>query len=264
MLFSTRLCLSKAMLGTAGILFRVRVSPIGVSSPHKSMSARIDLIIFAVGFSINPISNTATYGKPPASPAFDSAQIRIVMDPRDVQTAKDLITGPNAPEFLELYNEPDFSFGGWTPITSPEESARTLQDLINTPTRTKFISPAPAYTYSSWLSDFFARCAGCLDKIPIIGVHVYSPDAQKAIDQIVAVHNSYPTKKLWITELSPASSTEQGCALDQNGMISWMQTVTKFAAATGYVDKIFWNCGEFVSGFFSRPSIVSAHNFPSR
>ena len=168
------------------------------------------------------------------------------MDPRDVGAAKALITGPNPPTYLELFNEPDFSFMGFTPMTNAKDAAGSLQELINTPTSTQFISPVVAFTGSSYMSDFFNNCAGCLDKIPIIALHVYKPDPQQAIDQIVSVHNAYPSKKLWITELAPVSDGSQGCSLDENGVISWMQTVVKWAAASGYVDKIFWNCGEWV------------------
>jgi len=76
---------------------------------------------------------------------------------------------------------------------------------------------------------------------------VYSVDPQGAIDQVKGLHNTWPDKKIWVTELAPASGAEQGCTYDQAGMIKWMQTVVPQLAALGYVDKIFWNHGEYVS-----------------
>lgn len=195
---------------------------------------------------MNPLSQSPTYGKPAVSGAVDAAQIRIAMDPRDVDAAKALITSASPPSYLELFNEPDYSYLGFTPLTLAPAAGATLKDLIHTPTSTQFISPAIAFTGSGYLSDFFANCPGCIDKIPIISLHVYKPKAQEAIDQITSVHNAYPSKRLWITELAPACAPDMGCTLDQGGVIGWMQTVVRWAAASGYVDKIFWNCGEWV------------------
>lgn len=200
----------------------------------------------AVGFTVNPLSQSPTYGKSAVSGAVDAAQIRIAMDPRDVDAAKALITSANPPSYLELFNEPDYSYMGFTPLTDAPTAGAALKDLIHMPTSTQFISPAVAFTGSGYLSDFFANCPGCIDKIPIISLHVYKPKAQEAIDQITSVHNAYPSKRLWITELAPACAPDMGCNLDQGGVIGWMQTVVQWAAASGYVDKIFWNCGEWV------------------
>jgi hypothetical protein len=204
-----------------------------------------------IGFSLaplfqNPHYNTAAGAAPSYGP-IDAAQIPICMDPNDITAAITKVTSPNAPTHLELFNEPDFSWGGVTPLTSAPDAANSLSSLINTQTTTQWLSPGPAFTSSSYLTDFNKACNGCMDKVHIISAHVYSVDPQGAIDQVKGLHNTWPDKKIWVTELAPASGAEQGCTYDQAGMIKWMQTVVPQLAALGYVDKIFWNHGEYVS-----------------
>ena len=86
-----------------------------------------------------------------------------------------------------------------------------------------------------------------MDKIPIISAHVYAADPAAAVNQIVILHSTWPSKRIWITELAPASSNDQGCNLDDNGVINWMKTVVPQLVGLGYVDRIFWNTGEHVS-----------------
>ncbi|KAI9858221.1 MAG: hypothetical protein M1824_004391 [Vezdaea acicularis] len=183
---------------------------------------------------------------PKAGASLNAGQIRVVMDPRNIAEATTLLTSPNPPPYLEIFNEPDFSFGDATPTTDPTTAAKAITPLLaalQKSTTTQLLSPAPAYPQSSYLPSFFAAC-NCADRFPIITAHIYSPTAQGAIDKIQAVHAQFPSKKLWLTELAPASDPSQGCTLDAAGMTSWMQTVLSFAAGSGYVEKIFWNCGE--------------------
>ncbi len=204
-----------------------------------------------IGFSLTPLSQNPHYniaaGAAPSYGPIDAAQIPICMDPSDITAAITKVTSPNAPTHLELFNEPDFSWGGVTPLTSAPDAANSLSSLINTQTTTQWLSPGPAFTSSSYLTDFNKACNGCMDKVHIISAHVYSVDPQGAIDQVKGLHNTWPDKKIWVTELAPASGAEQGCTYDQAGMIKWMQTVVPQLAALGYVDKIFWNHGEYVS-----------------
>ena len=205
-----------------------------------------------VGFTENTVDKSPTYqsangGPATTSCAIDQAQMKICMDPRNVQDSITLVTGPNPPEYLELFNEPDYSYEGYTPLTSPQDAATALAPLMAAKTTTQFISPAVAFTNTLWLENFNQACNNCINSsIPIISAHVYNYKPDQVMLQIQTLHNSWPDKRIWITELAPASSPSQGCTLDQAGMINWMQTVIPQIVALGYVDRIFWNSGEYV------------------
>lgn len=174
--------------------------------------------------------------------------MHVVMDGRNVNDAVTLLK-TNPPAYLELFNEPDYSFQGFTPLTDPVSAANDLAPLFTMPhPQTTYISPALADATSQWLAQFFAACNNCIDQIPIIALHMYSPDVQTVMDKINALH-TYPgfsSKDIWITELSPAS---ENCTLDSAGVIDWMTTLTgRIQKETPYVKKIFWNCGEHGGG----------------
>ncbi|KAA6415321.1 MAG: hypothetical protein FRX48_00036 [Lasallia pustulata] len=211
-----------------------------------------------IGFTQDSISNTPSYNNAPCTPAIDSAQIKICMDPTKVSAALTLITGPSPPTYLELFNEPDFSYEGYTPLTDPVSAANALAPIFNATTTTQFLSPAVAYTNSDWLTTFAANCNNCMDKIPIISAHVYAPDPATALNQVATLHATWPSKRIWITELAPASSNSQGCTLDANGVINWMQTVVPYLAQSGYVDRIFWNTGEHSTMSPCNPSLTNS------
>ena len=169
------------------------------------------------------------------------------MDPTDVSAALALITGPSPPAYLELFNEPDYSYDGDTPLTDPVTAAQALAPIFSATTTTQFLSPALAFTNSDWLSTFAANCNNCMNQIPIITAHIYNPDPAEVINLITTLHSTWPSKTIWVTELAPASDNDQGCNLDANGVINWMQTVIPQIVALGYVDRVFWNSGEYVS-----------------
>lgn len=136
---------------------------------------------------------------------------------------------------------------GYTPLTDAVSAAAALAPIFSASTTTQFLSPAVAFTNSDWLKTFAAHCNNCMDKIPIISAHVYAADPAAALSQVETLHASWPSKRIWITELAPASDNSQGCNLDENGVINWMQTVVPRLVGLGYVDRIFWNTGEHVS-----------------
>ncbi|KAL9116723.1 MAG: hypothetical protein Q9187_006748 [Circinaria calcarea] len=203
-----------------------------------------------VGFTQNTLDRSPTYQNPSGQAAattcsVDQAQIKQCMDPRDVPAALSLITSPNPPEYLVLFNEPDYSYEGYTPLTSPQESAKALAPIFSAKTTTKFLSPAVAFTNTKWLNEFNDACGNCIDKhIPIIAAHIYNKLVDQVMLQITTLHNTWPSKRIWITELAPASSPDQGCDLDAKGVINWMQTLLPQIVALGYVDRVFWNHGE--------------------
>ncbi|KAL8720983.1 MAG: hypothetical protein Q9181_007804 [Wetmoreana brouardii] len=178
----------------------------------------------------------------PYTPELEAARYPIVMDPRDTDAAIEWLQSDHPPGYLELFNEPDFSCADATPLTPPAESAQNLTKLINSAPSTQLISPVPAYTGSDWLKEFDGNCTGCMDKIPIIGAHVYDVDPMGAIGQITDLHDKWPDKRIWVTELSP-TTTGDNCDFDAAGEANWMKTVVTQIKALGYVEKIFWNTG---------------------
>lgn len=203
-----------------------------------------------VSFSLQAIKNNDHYNLEDHSPCpepagLEAARIPVVMDPTDLEAAKTLLKN-SPPGYLELYNEPDYSYGNVTPVTSPQDSANGLKPLFDIGAPTQFISPAVAFTGSDWLKEFQGNCTECMDKIGIIGAHVYSVEPQGAIDQIKKVHEQWQDKKIWITEISP-STGDPKCQYTNDEMADWMTTVVNEIKALGYVEKIFWNTGTWVS-----------------
>lgn len=197
----------------------------------------------AVGFTlVNPESST---------PDLNEHQIHLVMDPRNVDQAVELLK-TNPPKYLGLFNEPDFSFQDSTPKTDPVTAASALQPILSAAhPQTTFLSPALAEANSDWLATFRDHCNNCFDQIPIISQHIYSPDTNYVMGQITQLHATWPDKKIWITELGPAT---QGCTLDNDGMIQWMNTLLPQIMQLGYVEKVFWNCGEHGAGMDGTPN----------
>lgn len=190
------------------------------------------------------------------------------MDSDDTDAAVELVQGADAPEYLELFNEPDFSFENLTKTMDPEPAAQNLAKLFNTPhPKTTFISPALMNANDpKWLSTFKASCNGCFDQIPIIAQHLYNPDPDGSLALIKQLHGTWPDKKIWITELSPATS---GCNMDAAGIAGYMNTLIPAIIKLGYVEKIFWNSGEWdtpaINGAPDKcnPSLTDANGNPT-
>ena len=235
--------------GFCNVVFNTNVgnSPGWPSTVWSSMTS--NGVSGFIAFSLAPLTVTPVYTTSPLPDAMQAAQIPVCMDPSKVNDAKTALTGSSPPPYMELFNEPDYSYHGFTPLTSPEDAGVAVQPLMSLDTTTKMVSPAPAITSGDWLSRFKAACNGCMDKIDIVAAHIYSKDPTGALYQITTLHNAWPDKRLWLTELAPASDAAQGCTLDEQGMIGWMNTVIPQIKALGYVDKIFWNHGESVCLF---------------
>ena len=213
-----------------------------------------------VAFTINRIRDTPTYNVNGVPARFDDAmddtQVSICMDPRDIPTLNEKLQNSTLP-YVELFNEPDYSYGGFTPLTSPQNASSLLRPILNSTHSTKFISPAPAGTGGSYLTNFNSSCPECMEKLDYIGAHVYSVEAQGAIDMVTALHDKWK-KDIWVTELSPASGAGQGCEYNVTGMKNWMNTTVSGLQKLDYVKRIFWNQGEWVSVlyFFSSSSVM--------
>lgn len=198
-----------------------------------------------VGFSLNTLDKQADYGLSATqasqlSGAFNKAQIPIVMDHTYIQAAVGMLAN-NPPTYLELYNEPDFSFENLTLTEEAAPSASDLSTLLDAPhPNTKFISPALMNANGPWLGEFFQACKGCIDQIDVIAMHVYNPDPQGVLDLITQLHGTW-NKPIWITELSPATAT---CQLNPTTMATYINTLIPEIVKLEYVEKIFWNSGE--------------------
>lgn len=189
------------------------------------------------------LDTKSTYGNPPTTPEFDAAQFPLHMDIDDTNAAIELLKSPNAPPYLGLFNEPDFSFAGATKVIDPEPAAENLIELFNTPhPKTQLVSPALMDANSDWLPRFKAACNGCFDQIPIIAAHLYNHKVADSMYLIEKLHGTWPDKKIWITELSPASKE---CDLDAAGIDKYMKELIPALINLGYVEKIFWNSGEW-------------------
>lgn len=200
---------------------------------------------YLVGFSLLTLDKQADYNLSPTQKsqlngAFNEAQIPIVMDRTYIQAAQDMLKD-NPPPYLELFNEPDFSFEGLTLTEDAAPSAADLKTLFDTPhPNTKFISPALMNANGPWLPSFFQACGGCIDQIDVIALHVYNPDPQGVMDQITQLYAKWK-KPIWITELSPAAG---GCGLTSTTMADYINALIPKIIQLGYVEKIFWNSGE--------------------
>ncbi|KAK0509119.1 hypothetical protein JMJ35_008490 [Cladonia borealis] len=207
-----------------------------------------------IGFSINTLDTKQTYdvnGAPaPTTPSLDSAQIHLAMDPTDVTAAVAMLQGASPPPYLGLFNEPDYSFDGVTPLTSPQDAASSLGAVFTTPhPNTKFLAPAVAFPNSNWLPSFNASCNGCFSQIDVIPMHIYDPDPANIISEIQQFHSTWPNWPIWITELSPARDdcTLTNAASGTGSMGEYINTLILQILALGYVERIFWNSGEWDS-----------------
>ena len=200
---------------------------------------------YVVGFSLDTLDKQADYDLSATqasqlSGAFNKAQIPIVMDHTYIQAAVEMLAN-NPPLYLELYNEPDFSFENLTLTEDAAPSASDLKTLLDAPhPNTKFISPALMDANGPWLGEFFQACNGCIDDFHAIAMHVYNPDPQGVLDLIEQLYGTW-NKTIWITELSPATA---GCGLNPTTMATYISTLIPEIMKLGYVEKIFWNSGE--------------------
>lgn len=198
-----------------------------------------------IGFSLKTLDQQADYDLSATqasqlSGAFNKAQIPIVMDHTYIDAAVQMLAD-NPPPYLELYNEPDFSFDGLTLTEAAAPSASDLQVLLNAShPNTKYISPALMDANGPWLGEFFQACDGCIDQFDAIALHVYNPDPQGVLDQITQLYGTW-NKTIWITEISPATAD---CTLDSASMATYISTLIPKILQLGYVEKIFWNSGE--------------------
>ena len=158
----------------------------------------------------------------------------------NVADAVNLVNGPNPPPWLLTFNEPDYSYMGYTPTMSPQEAAAAIKPLLDKPgTGTKFVAPATADPASDWHEQFYAAC-NCKDFFSAYNIHQYHKDSKDVISDVTAFHNKFSNKPVWITEVAPGQA---GCSVSWDEAGQFMKDIYKFAKNSGFVDRVFWNSG---------------------
>lgn len=158
----------------------------------------------------------------------------------NVAQAVELVNGPYPPPWMLTFNEPDYSYMGFTPTMSPQEAAEAIKPLLAKPgNNTYYVAPVTADPLSSWVDDFFAAC-NCRSFFSAYNIHQYQPTSQATIATIESFRARYQDKPIWITEIAPGNA---GCKLGWDEVNQYMKDIYKFAKNSGYIDRVFWNTG---------------------
>lgn len=179
---------------------------------------------------------------------------RILGNPEYVQQALHFLKSDNPPPYLELFNEPDYSWEGKSPITGPLAAAKALKPILDGHwPKTTLLSPALASSANeTWWAMFNGPkgCDGCMDstnKIGIVAAHFYDPDPNNVLDRMERVAKIWLGKHIWVTELAPATRNMQ-CSLNAQQMKEWMTSIVRgitTRATLKNVRRIYWNAGEW-------------------
>ncbi|KAL8728781.1 MAG: hypothetical protein Q9166_005159 [cf. Caloplaca sp. 2 TL-2023] len=179
----------------------------------------------------------------PGGPASSRAQqdhIPMMAFATHVPDAVKLVNGPNAPEWLLTFNEPDYSYMGWTPTMTGKEAADAIKDLLASPgTKTKFVAPATADPDNHFLEEFFEHCK-CKDFFSAYNMHQYHPTSAEVIKNVQDYHNKWNDKPLWLTEVAPGGAN---CGMSWEESGKFMKEIYQFAGKSGFLEKVFWNTG---------------------
>lgn len=183
-----------------------------------------------------PISGTA-------SSAASAAHVPMMAFASDVAAAVELVNGANAPDWMLTFNEPDYSYGGFTPTMSPQDAATAIQPLLKSPgTKTKFVAPVTADPLSDWVPQFFAACQ-CQSFFSAYNIHIYFPTSAQVTAQLTAFRSKYANDKpVWVTEVAPGNA-DPACSLSWDAVTGFMNDVYRFAKQSGWVERVFWNTG---------------------
>ncbi|KAL8749944.1 MAG: hypothetical protein Q9199_007378 [Rusavskia elegans] len=173
------------------------------------------------------------------SPRAKQAHIPMMAFERHVSDTVKLVNGPDAPEWVLTFNEPDYSYMGWTPTMDGKKAAEAIAPLLAQPgKKTKFVAPVTADPNDPFLEEFFAAC-NCKDFFSAYNIHSYNPNSADVIKTMDAYHSKWNDKPLWITEIAPGG----GCGKSPATVGQFMKDIFQFAKNSGYVDKVFWNTG---------------------
>jgi hypothetical protein len=164
-------------------------------------------------------------------------------DNKSVQQAIDVVNGPNPPDFMLTFNEPDNLYGS-NPrkvVLHPQEAADLIKPLLHKRgNHTKFIAPVPAFDKLNWLPEFFGNCS-CQDSFSAYNVHVYNKTVEEAKIHINASHKRWNDKPLWITEIAPRQDGVCPNPIPWDHSTKFMQEIYAWGQKTEWIHKIFWN-----------------------
>ena len=160
-----------------------------------------------------------------------------------IQKAIDVVNGPNPPDFMLTFNEPDNLYGS-NPrqvILQPADAANLIKPLLdNRGNHTQFIAPVPAFDNLPWLPEFYGNCS-CQDDFAAYNVHVYNETVEEAQERINAFHKTWNDKPLWITEIAPHQENSCPNPIPWDNSIQFMQEIYAWGQQTEWIEKIFWN-----------------------
>lgn len=195
-------------------------------------------------------TNWITFGLNGASGASSHAQagyIPMMAFASDVPAAVTLVTGSNPPPWMLTFNEPDYAYGGVSPTMTAQQAADAIKPLLDAkPSNTKFVAPVTADPTSSWLDDFYSAC-NCKSFFSAYNIHIYTPSSDTVQSTLTTFHNKYSDKPIWLTEIAPGMANPP-CSLGWDTVKTFMDDVYKFAAGSGWVDRVFWNTGNEIGG----------------
>ncbi|KAL6719732.1 hypothetical protein ACLMJK_001653 [Lecanora helva] len=228
------------------------------SSPGGGGSCPANLkgVTFNGGYDVNQFdkigaaSHWITFGlgiSGTASPAASAAHIPMMAFASDVAQAVTLVNSDTPPEWMLTFNEPDFAYAGTSPTMSPEEAADAIKPLLASPGKgTKFVAPVTADPNSDWLPRFYQAC-GCQGFFSAYNIHIYTPDVENVKSGLTSFHSKYGDKPIWLTEVAPGGASP-ACSVSWDAATSFMDELYKWAADSGFVDRVFWNSGNQIGG----------------
>ncbi|KAK4690334.1 hypothetical protein P7C71_g6434, partial [Lecanoromycetidae sp. Uapishka_2] len=201
---------------------------------------------------IGAASNWITFGLSisgtPTSRAL-AAHIPMMAFSSDVSSAVNLVNGPNPPAWMLTFNEPDYAYPGNppSPTMSPQEASDAIQPLLKSPgTGTKFVAPVTADPESDWLPNFYSICQ-CQGFFSAYNIHIYLPTVDQVTSELTSFHGKFSDKPIWLTEVAPGNA-QPACSVSWDAAGVFMEGVYKWAAGSGFVDRVFWNSGNQVGG----------------
>ncbi|BCS28445.1 uncharacterized protein APUU_70015A [Aspergillus puulaauensis] len=178
---------------------------------------------------------------------FGTAPKQIPMLPQNkegVDKAIAAVTGPNPPDYLLTFNEPDLDYKTGEEQLSATDAAELIAPLLKKRgTHTKLIAPVLANQTKPWLDDFYRLCK-CQDAFDLYNVHIYRPTVAEAKAEVQTFRDKFNDKPLWISEIAPAHLTGScPTTIPWDKSLQFMQEIYAWGETVDWIHKIFWNSG---------------------
>ena len=182
----------------------------------------------------------------PASPHATRGFVPMMAFASDVQTAISMMNSGHEPEWMLTFNEPDYSYMGYTPTMTGAQAAKAIAPLIAAAKgkKTKFVAPVTADPFSKFHDEFYAAC-NCRSFFSAYNIHQYNPSSAAVIQVLKNYRAKWGDKPLWLTEVAPGGS---GCSTSWQQAGQFMREIYRFAKQSGWVERVFWNTGNQIDG----------------